>query len=138
MSATFLPSASNRSRLCWLHRQTTTLKSLYREKSTYANCKLELEWWPLKEGGAVIIAARRQPVWPALLDVHAVDDFVVSRDRSIRVQRRTGCWGLQSWAEQDFEKLGWVSPERDPKTRARRKQLIQGMTPEIPGRRAGT
>lgn len=80
MSATFLPSASNRSRLCWLHRQTTTLKSLYREKSTYANCKLELEWWPLKEGGAVIIAARRQPVWPALLDVHAVDDFVVSRD----------------------------------------------------------
>lgn len=58
--------------------------------------------------------------------------------RSIRVQRRTGCWGLQSWAEQDFEKLGWVSPERDPKTRAQRKQLIQGMTPEIPGRGAGT
>lgn len=45
-----------------------------------ANFKLELESWPLKECGAVIIAAHHQLVWPALLDVHTVDDLVVSRD----------------------------------------------------------
>lgn len=55
-----------------------------REKSTYANGKLEFEWWPLKEGGTVIVTARHQPVWPGLLDVHAVDDFVVSRDLAHR------------------------------------------------------
>lgn len=55
-----------------------------REKSTYANCELELEWWPFKERGAVIVTASHQPVWPALLDVHAVNDFVVSRDLSHR------------------------------------------------------
>lgn len=48
--------------------------------STYANCKLELERWPLKERGTVIVTACGQPVRSALLDVHAVDDFVVSRD----------------------------------------------------------
>lgn len=47
------------------------------------NCKLELKRWPLKECGAVNIAARHQPVWPAPLDVHTVDDLVVSRDLAL-------------------------------------------------------
>lgn len=55
-----------------------------RRKSTYANGKLELERRPLKERGAVIIAACHQSVRPALLDVHTVDDFVVSRDLAYR------------------------------------------------------
>lgn len=55
-----------------------------RAKPTYSNCELELERWPLKERGAVVVAASRQAVWPALLDVHAVDDFVVPRDLAHR------------------------------------------------------
>ena len=60
---------------CWFCVQATP-----RGKSTYADCELELERWPLKERGTVIVTARCQPVRSALLDVHAVDDFVVSRD----------------------------------------------------------
>lgn len=60
---------------CWFHVQ-----AIPRGTSTYANCELELEWWPLKECGTVIVTARGQPVGSALLDVHTVDDFVVSRD----------------------------------------------------------
>lgn len=37
-----------------------------------------------KECSAVIIASCGQPVWPALLDVHTVDDFVVSCDLTHR------------------------------------------------------
>ena len=55
-----------------------------RAKPTYSNCELELERWPLKERGAVVVAASRQAVWPALLDVHAVDDFVVPCDLAHR------------------------------------------------------
>ena len=55
-----------------------------RGQSTYADCKLELEWWPLKERGTVIITARGQPIRSALLDVHAIDDLVVSCDLAHR------------------------------------------------------
>lgn len=51
-----------------------------KETCTYTNCKLELERGSLKEGGTVVVTPCCQPVWPALLDVHAVDDFVVSCD----------------------------------------------------------
>lgn len=34
-----------------------------------ANCKLDLEMWPLKECVTVIVAAGHQLIWPALLDV---------------------------------------------------------------------
>lgn len=63
-------------------RQTSKLTppALRWPVATYADGELELEWGPLKERRAVIIASCRQPVWPGLLDVHAVDDFVVSSD----------------------------------------------------------
>lgn len=72
----------NRLSLCQPHIQTINFTQ--KVKFTYANCELELEWGSLKECSAVIIASCGQPVWPALLDVHTVDDFVVSCDLTHR------------------------------------------------------
>lgn len=52
--------------------------------TTHAHGELELEGRPLEEGGAVVIAAGDQAVWPSLLDVHAVDDLVVASDLAHR------------------------------------------------------
>lgn len=61
-------------------------------------------------------------------------DAQESQGKVGRVQKRAGWCGPQSLAEQDFEKLEWVSLERDPHTRIQGKQCPWGLIPGGTGR----